>query len=336
MRQLLSLLGRSLLGLLATLLGISVLVFLLLHLVPGDPAEVLLGERATAAAVAQLRAELGLDDPLPLQYARFLGRVLRGELGRGLRTREPIWKEIRDRFPATLELALTALLLALLLGGTLGVLAAARRGTWLDTLASGFAVAGVSTPIFWLGLLFIFLFSWKLGWLPISGRLSPRMELVPLTRFVLVDALLTGNPAAFWDALRHLALPALTLSTLPLAQMARITRASVLETLDQDYIRTAHAKGLGPRAVLFRHALRNALIPIITVAGLQFGLLLSGAILTETVFAWPGVGRWLVNAVHARDLHAIQGGTLVVATCFVLVNQTADFLYRWANPRLRT
>ncbi len=318
-----------------TLLGMSILAFSLIHLVPGDPATVMLGERATPAAVQALRQELGLDRPLYVQYGRFLRGLVTLDLGRSLKTREKIAVEMADRFPATAELAFAAILFAALGGVFLGIMAARWRRSFVDVLVMAGSLAGVSMPIFWLGLLVILLFSVQWGLLPLAGRLDPSFLVPHRTGFLLVDTLLSGQPAAFLDALKHLLLPAWVLGTIPLAVIARMTRAAVLDVLTQDYVRTAWAKGLSERRVLLVHVLKNALIPTLTVIGLQFGYLLGGAVITETIFAWPGVGRWLVLAVSARDFRAVQGGVLLLATVFVLVNLAVDLLYAVADPRVR-
>jgi ABC-type dipeptide/oligopeptide/nickel transport system permease component len=326
---------RRLVLLVPTLLGMSILTFSLIHLVPGDPAQVMLGERATPQAIANLRAELGLDRPLYVQYGRFLGGLLTGDLGRSLKTREKIVIEMAERFPATFELALAAILFSGVFGVFAGILAARYRRSFFDVFVMAGSLAGVSMPIFWLGLLMILLFSVKLGWLPLAGRIAPAFAVPRLTGFLLIDTLAAGKPLAFLDAVRHLVLPAIVLGTIPLAVIARMTRAAVLDVLTQDYVRTAWAKGLSEARVLLVHVLKNALIPTITVIGLQFGYLLGGAIITETIFAWPGVGRWLVLAVSARDFRAVQGGVLLLATVFVLVNLAVDLLYAVADPRIR-
>jgi peptide/nickel transport system permease protein len=328
-------LGRRLLLLVPTLLGVSVLAFALVHFVPGDPAAVMLGERATPESIAQLRRELGLDRPLPVQYAVFLGNVARGDLGRSLKTREKIRVEIAERFPATFELATAAMLLAVAVGVPAGVLAARRRGSWWDTVVMSGSLVGVSMPIFWLGLLLLLLFSVELDWFPLSGRAGPDLGVPPVTGFLLLDALLAGRPGAFLEVARHLVLPALALGSIPLAVISRMTRSSVLEVLGADYVRTAWAKGLAEPVVLGKHVLKNAFIPTLTVIGLQFGYLLGGAIITETIFAWPGIGRWLLLSVQARDIRAVQGGVLLFATVFVLVNLLVDLCYAVLDPRIR-
>ena len=326
---------RRLLLLIPTLAGISILVFLMIHMVPGDPAQIILGERANAETLAALRADLGLDEPLHVQFGHFVSGLVQGDLGRSLRTHEKISTELFRRFPATFELTLISMAIAIVCGGIAGVMAAARHGGFVDYLCMVGATAGISLPVFWLGLMLILLFAVQLPAFPVSGRISTHVYIPSVTHFYLVDALVAGDWTAFGDALRHICLPALTLSTIPMAVIARMTRASLLETMGQDYVRTAWAKGLNERAVILRHALRNAAIPTLTVIALQFGFLLGGAIITETIFSWPGVGRWVFVAVQARDFRAVQGGVLLLATVFVLVNTLADLLYAWLDPRIR-
>lgn len=323
------------LSLIPTVLGISILVFLMVQLVPGDPAEMMLGERASEQSLKEVREQLGLDQPLYVQYGMFLSRLARGDLGRALRTNEKITTEIAERFPATIELSFMAIIFATSLGMLAGIISATRQYSIFDYTSMIFSLVGVSMPIFWLGLVLMIIFSVNLGWLPLSGRLSYTIDLDAITNFYLLDSILTSNWAALKDVLWHLILPAFTLSTIPMAIIARITRSSMLEVLRQDYIRTAKAKGLSSLAVYYKHALKNALIPVITVIGLQFGILMGGAILTETIFAWPGIGLWLLNAVYARDFNAVQGGTMLVATTFVTVNMFVDVLYAWVNPRIK-
>lgn len=322
-------------SLIPTLLGISVLVFFMIHLIPGDPAEMMLGERASEQSLRQVREELGLDKPLYAQYGRFMSRLVRGDLGRAFKTNEKITTEIAERFPATIELSIAAMIIATVLGMTAGIISATRQYSIFDYTSMVFSLVGVSMPIFWLGLVLMIIFSLNLGWLPLSGRLSYDVSLETVTRIYLLDSVLSRNWPAFKDALWHLAMPAFTLSTIPMAIIARITRSSMLEVLRQDYIRTARAKGLAPRVVYLKHGLKNALIPVITVIGLQFGILMGGAILTETIFAWPGIGKWILDAVYARDFNAVQGGTMLVATTFVLINMLVDILYAWVNPRIK-
>lgn len=311
------------------------LVFGMVHLAPGNPARVLLGERATEAAVRALEEELGLNRPLPEQYLRFLGRVVRLDLGRSIRTNRPVVEEIRSYFPATLELTLGAMVFAIVVGMLLGIWAATRRGRLADLVGMTVSLVGVSVPIYCLGLLLILLFSQALGLLPVGGRLDSALTVPVRTGLLTVDALLAGDLKAWGNALKHLVLPALTLGTVPMAIISRMTRSSLLEVLGQDYIRTARAKGLPWRMILFKHALRNALIPVVTVIGLEFGYLLGGAVLTESIFSWPGIGRWIVRSVEARDLPAVQGGVLFVAVIFMTVTLLVDLLYAWIDPRIR-
>jgi len=295
----------------------------------------MLGERANEKALTELRQQLGLDKPLYVQYGLFMSRLAQGDLGRALRTNEKITTEIATHFPATLELALVAIVFAVTLGMLAGIVSATRQYSLFDYGSMVLSLIGVSMPIFWLGLVLMIIFSVNLGWLPLSGRLSYDITLEPVTNLYLIDSIIQGNWAAFKDALHHIIMPAFTLSTIPMAIIARMTRSSMLEVLRQDYIRTAKAKGLSPRAVHYKHALRNALIPIVTIIGLQFSILLGGAILTETIFAWPGIGSWLLNAVYARDFNAVQGGTMLIATLFVLINVLVDLLYAVINPRIK-
>ena len=325
---------RRSLSVIPTLLGISILVFFMLRLTPGDPAELLLGERATDKSLAAMREYLGLNEPMYVQYGMFLKRLLKGDLGETIWTRQSVWYEIKERFPATIELTIAAMLISTFFGVLFGLVSAARQYSVFDYLSMIGSLAGVSLPVFWLGLMLMLVFSLWLGWFPMSGRLGVEVDIDVITNFYVLDSILTGNWDALVDSLRHLALPAIALSTIPLAIVARMTRSSMLEVLRQDYIKTAKAKGLGSMSVFLKHALRNGLIPVITVIGLQVGILLGGAILTETVFAWPGVGKWLFDGVVKRDYMVIQGGVLVVAASFVLVNLIVDLLYAVINPRI--
>ncbi|MBI4675034.1 MAG: ABC transporter permease [Chloroflexi bacterium] len=328
------LLKRSL-TLILVLLGVSLLVFGFVRLIPGDPAVVMLGERATPENIERIRAQLGLDKPVYEQYLIFISNALRGDLGTSVLRQEPVTREIIRRFPATIELAFGAMIIATLLGIPLGILSAVKRNSWFDASSMVVALTGVSMPVFWLGLMLIFLFAVTLRWLPSGARLDANTQFQPITNSVLLDSLLQGNPALFFQGVRHLILPALALGTIPMAIIARMTRSSMLEVLNQDYVRTARAKGLHERGVILRHALRNALLPVITVVGLQVGILLSGAILTETVFSWPGIGRWLVDAIYARDYPIVQGVTLTIAIIFVVINLFVDVLYTLVDPRVR-
>ncbi len=319
-----------------TFIGVTLLAFAMIRLVPGDPIELLAGERGIdPERHAQLRAQYGFDKPLLVQYAIYISSVLQGDLGRSISTREPVLGEFLALFPATLELSACAMLFALLLGLPAGILAALKRGKAPDHVVMGASLTGFSMPIFWWGLLLILFFSVNLRWTPVSGRIAIQYFFEPVTGFMLIDSLLSGQQGAFISALRHLILPSIVLGTIPLAVIARMTRSSMLEVLNEDYIRTARAKGLSPWRIITLHALRNALIPVITVIGLQVGSLLAGAILTETIFSWPGVGKWLVESIRRRDYPILQGGVLLVATVIILVNLTVDLLYGLINPRIR-
>ena len=322
--------------LIPTFFGVTLLAFSLIHLIPGDPIQFMAGERGIDPAHhARLMAELGLDQPLWRQYLLYIGQLFQGNLGHSLVTREPILHEFLTLFPATVELSLAAMLFAVLIGLPLGILAAVKRGTWLDHSVMGLSLTGYSMPIFWWALLLILLFSVKLGWTPVSGRIAVTYWVEPITGLLLLDTLLAGDTEAFRSALRHLCLPAIVLGTIPLAVIARMTRSAMLEVIREDYIRVARSKGLSPWRVIAVHALRNALIPVVTVIGLQVGSLLAGAILTETIFAWPGVGKWLIDSVQRRDYPAVQGGILLVASVVMLVNLLVDLLYGLINPRIR-
>jgi len=325
---------RRILIVIPTLLGVTIVIFSMLAITPGDPAELLLGERANQEALESMREYLGLKKPLYVQYGLFLKRVIRLDLGETIWTREKVSKEISERFPATIELALVAMIISSLLGITLGIISATKQYSWFDYGSMLGSLVGVSMPVFWLGLMFMLLFSLTLGWFPMSGRIGVETDLTVVTNFYVLDAILMRNWGGLKDALMHLALPALALSTIPLAIVARMTRSSMLEVLRQDYIKTARAKGLSETKIVLKHALRNGLIPVVTVVGLQFGILMGGAILTETVFAWPGIGKWLFDGVVKRDYMVIQGGTLLVATTFVVVNLIVDVLYAVINPRI--
>lgn len=325
---------RRIFILVPTLLGVSLIVFFMLRLTPGDPAELMLGERATEESLHQIREHLGLNEPLHVQYGMFMKRLMKGDLGETIFTRQKVWTEIKHRFPATLELSICALFISCFVGIILGIVSATKQYSIFDYLSMLGALTGVSMPIFWLGLVLMLIFSVNLGWLPISGRLSVLIDLEVVTNFYVLDSIITKNWVALRDSIWHLILPAVTLSTIPTAIIARMTRSSMLEVLKQDYIKTAMAKGLSKFKVVYKHALRNALIPVVTTIGLQFGVLLSGAILTETIFAWPGVGKWMYEAVMQRDYMVIQGGTLVIATIFIVINLFVDLLYAVINPKI--
>jgi dipeptide transport system permease protein len=324
--------------LIPTFLGVTLCAFFFIRLIPGDPIETRAGERGVSPERhAQLMHQYGLDLPLHEQYLRFLGDLMQGDLGRSIATQRPILQEFATLFPATLELSFFAMLFAVTLGLPAGILAATRRGTFWDHSVMGAALTGYSMPIFWWGLLLIMVFSNPnmLGWTPVSGRLDYAFFLPAVTGFNTIDALLDNNWPAFVDALEHLILPAIVLGTIPLAVIARQTRSAMLEVLGDDYVRTARAKGLSPRRIVWVHALRNALIPVITVIGLQVGLLMAGAILTETIFSWNGVGQWIVNAIGKRDYVTVQAGLLLLASVVMVVNLLVDLLYGLINPRIR-
>jgi len=332
----LSFLARRLGLLIPTFLGVTLLTFALIRLIPGDPVEVMMGERRLdPQAHAEAMQRLGLDRPLHEQYLSYLGQLAQGDLGQSLRTHESVWSEFASLFPATVELASAALLLAAVLGLLAGMVAALKRGTPLDHGTMGLALTGYSMPIFWWALILIMFFSVQLGWTPVSGRLDLLYDVEPVTGFMLIDTLLGDEQGAFLDALRHLILPAIVLGTIPLAVIARMTRSAMLEVLREDYLRAARARGLSPARLVFVHALRNALVPVLTVFGLQIGSLLSGAVLTETLFSWPGIGKWLIEAIGARDYPVVQNGILLIAALVVLVNLVVDLLYGLANPRIR-
>ena len=325
---------RRIFVMIPTLLGVSVIVFFMLHLTPGDPAELLMGERSSEEALHAIREHLGLNKPLYVQYGLFLKQLMKGDLGETIWTRQKVWIEAKYRFPATIELALVALFISCILGMILGIISATKQYSIFDYFSMLGALIGVSMPIFWLGLVFMLIFSLGLGWLPMSGRLTVGVELETITNFYILDSILTQNWAALKDSLWHIIMPAVTLSTIPTAIIARMTRSSMLEVLRQDYIKTAKAKGLSQFKVIFKHALRNALIPVVTTIGLQFGVLMCGAILTETIFAWPGVGKWMYDAVMQRDYMVIRSGTLLIASIFIVINLCVDVLYAVINPRI--
>src|SRR5438132_4877475 len=326
---------RRLLLLVPILLGLSILVFVWIHLLPGSPAQALLGERATPQAVAQIRHQYGLDKPLPVQYWAYLQTVGKLDFGTSIASRRRVTWEFGQRFPATVELALSAMLFALVLGLPLGFFAAKRYGSLFDHASLVGSLIGISIPIFFLGLILKWIFAVKYHWLPSIGREDVLATRAHPTNFYVLDAIIAGDPGALWDTVKHLILPGIALGSIPLAIVARITRAAVLDVQNEDYVRTARAKGLHPRIVDRRHVLRNALLPISTIIGLQTGFLLSGAILTETVFARPGIGTWLASAISYRDYPVLQGGILFLAIIFVMVNLIVDVSYAIINPRIR-
>jgi dipeptide transport system permease protein len=319
-----------------TFIGITILVFGLIHMIPGDPVEAMSGERGMEPArYERLMAEYGLDRPLPVQYFDYIYKAAQGNLGRSIVTQESVLSEFLDRFPATFELSTCAILFALCLGIPAGIVAALKRNSPVDYSVMGVSLAGYSMPIFWWALLLILFFSVHLGWTPVSGRIAIEYDPVRVTGLMLIDSLLSGEEGAFASAVSHLILPTIALGTIPLATLARMTRSAMLEVLGEDYVRAARARGLSPLRVIGKHALRNALIPVVTVVGLQVGTLLAGAILTETIFSWPGIGKWMVEAIHRRDYPVVQGGILLSATLVIFVNLIVDVLYGVINPRIR-
>jgi dipeptide transport system permease protein len=329
--------------LIPTLIGISLLSFILVRLVPGDPVMLLLGERgANPKVYAEMKKSMGLDKPLFTQYFSFLGHAFQGDLGKSIISKRGVTEEFFDRFPATLELGLCALFFAIILGIPIGILAAVKRKSFFDYFFMGGSLLGYSMPIFWWGLILIIIFSVTLGWTPVSGRVTVLYDIDSITGFYLIDTLI--NPelieeegfAPFWSVLKHLILPSIAMGTIPLAVMARMTRSAMLEVLGEDYIRTARAKGLPFYLVVLTHAFRNALIPIVTVLGLMFSSIITGAILTETIFSWPGIGKWMVASIFARDYPVIQGAVLFIATMVVSINLIVDFIYAWINPKMRS
>ena len=326
---------RRLLLLIPILFGLSLIVFLFVRALPGGPGIALLGERATEQDLQQIEENLGLDEPLPVQYGRYLKNLATGDLGTSVSTRRPVSEELSRRFPATFELAIAAMIFAIGLGIPLGYIAAKRYQGVLDNASLVMSLIGVSIPVFFLALLLKYVFAVKLGWLPSIGRIDILIDLDHPTNFYVLDSILTANWEGLTDSLKHLILPAIALGTIPLAIIARITRAATLDVLSEDYVRTARAKGLDPSIIGRRHVLKNAMLPVVTVIGLQTGLLLTGAILTETVFAWPGLGTLILNAIRFRDYAVLQGGILFFAILFVLMNLLVDISYAFLNPRIR-
>ena len=319
-----------------TFLGITLVAFGYVRVLPGDPVLLMAGERGvTPERHAELTAQLGYDKPVVLQYFDFLGRLMHGDFGNSLVTKKPVITEFLSLFPATVELGLCAILIATLIGVPVGVLAAIKRGSWFDQISMTTALIGFSMPIFWWGLLLIILFSGILGWTPVSGRISLLYFFPNVTGFMLIDSLLSGQDGAFTSALSHLILPSVVLATIPLAVIARQTRSAMLEVMGEDYVRTARAKGMPSRRVIGVHALRNAMIPVITTIGLQIGVLMAGAILTETIFSWPGIGKWMIDSISRRDYPVVQSGLLLIAGLVMVVNLLVDLTYGLINPRIR-
>ena len=333
---------RRLFILVPSFLGLTLVTFTLIRLIPGDPVEVMMGERNLDPAMHAAALErLGLNKPLYAQYFDYVTSLLQGNLGTSVVSQRSVWEEFKALFPATLELALVAMLIASVLGLIVGMIAAMRRGSIFDHGVMGISLTGYSMPIFWWGLLLIMLFSVKLGWTPVSGRIDLLYDVQPHTGFMLIDAWLAEradpgiNQGAWINAVKHLILPSVVLATIPLAVIARMTRSSMLEVLREDYVRTARAKGLSPLRVVVVHTLRNALIPVLTVIGLQVGTLMGGAVLTETIFSWPGIGKWLIDAISRRDYPVVQNGILLVALLVIVTNFVVDILYGVVNPRIR-
>ncbi|MFC3885348.1 ABC transporter permease [Bacillus songklensis] len=326
---------RRILMLIPVLLGLSLVVFFMIRAIPGNPAQVILGQLATKDAIEALTKELGLDQPWYTQYFKYLGGLLTGDLGDSLRTKAPISEEMLPYLAATIELAVVALLIAVVIGVNAGIISAWFQNSWFDYAAMLLALIGVSMPIFWLGLMEQWTFAIQLEILPTSGREDVRNPIDPITNLYLIDTLLQGRTDQFVQVLQHLVLPSFALATIPMAIIARITRSSMLEVMRSDYVRTARAKGLGMFWVVYKHSLKNAVIPIITIIGLQLGLLLGGAILTETIFSWPGIGRYIYEAIGFRDYPVIQSGILVIAVIFVLINLVVDILYAAIDPRIK-
>lgn len=326
---------KRLLLLIPVILGVSILVFLIMHVLASDPTSIILGQHATADQITALRSQLGLDKPLYIQYLDFMKGLCTFNLGTSLITKTSIAKEIFTRFPATIELAVVSIIVASIIGITLGIISAIKQNSLVDYLSMGLSLVGVSMPVFWLGLILIVVFSVTLHILPVSGRITIGMEPAKITGLYLLDSLLTGNFPSFFDALKHLVLPVIALSSYSTAIIARMTRSTMLEVLNKDYIRTAKSKGLNETKVIKGHALRNALIPVSTVIGLQLGSLLGGAVLTETVFSWPGIGNYIVDSILKSDIPVVQGAVIMMAIIFVLVNLFVDVLYAFIDPRIK-
>ncbi|OEC03096.1 peptide ABC transporter permease [Lysinibacillus sphaericus] len=327
--------GRRLFQLIPVLLGMTFIVFMLIRLIPGNPAQVILGQQATKEAVEALNASLGLDKPWYTQYFGYLGGIFQGDLGVSLRTKLPVSQEIFPYLAATAELAIFAMIIAVIIGVNAGIISAWFQNSWFDYIAMVVALIGVSVPVFWLGLMEQWAFSIQLGWLPTSGRNDVRDPITAITHFYLLDTLIQGRFDQFTEVVKRLILPGVALATIPMAIIARITRSSMLEVMRSDYVRTARAKGQKMFIVVYKHALKNAVIPVLTVIGLQTGLLLGGAILTETIFSWPGIGRYIYDAIGFRDYPVIQSGILVVAFIFIMINLIVDLLYTVIDPRIK-
>jgi len=325
---------KRLLQIIPVILGVTLIAFTLIHIAPGDPVRTLLGQHATQQEIEEIRSKYSLDQPLYIQYFIWLSDVVRGDLGRSILTHEEVTIEIASRFPNTIELAIAAMIFAIIIGVFAGIISATKQYSIADYSVMGIALFGISMPVFWLGIMLMMIFGVFLGWLPIGGRIDLLIPFQRITGFMVLDSIITANGAALISVLRHLILPAIALGTIPMAIIARTTRSSMLEILRQDFIRTERAKGLSERTVIYKHALRNAMVPVVTVIGLNFGLLLSGAILTETVFSWPGVGRLVVDSVYARDYPLVIGCILIFSLVFVIVNLITDIMYTYIDPRI--
>jgi len=326
---------KRLLQLIPVIIGVTIIAFSLIHLAPGDPARTMLGQHATQQELNEIREKYGLDEPVYVQYGIWLNGVLHGDFGISILTKELVVNEIAERFPNTIELAIASMIFAITIGGLAGIISASNQYSITDYTVMGIALFGISMPVFWLGIMLMLIFGVILGWLPIGGRIDLLIPFQRVTGFMVFDSIITGNFNALLSVLKHLILPALALGTIPMAIIARVTRSSMLEVLRQDFIRTERAKGLSERVVIYRHAARNAMVPVVTVIGLNFGLLLSGAILTETVFSWPGLGRLVVESVYERDYPLVVGCILIFAIIFVFVNLITDILYTFIDPRIK-
>ena len=330
-----SYIGKRLLQLIPVLLGMTFVVFMIIRAIPGNPAQIILGQQATKEAVEALTVKLGLDTPWYIQYFKYLGGILTGDLGESMRTRMPVADEIWPYLAATMELTFFAIIIAVVIGVNAGIISAWFQNSWFDYGAMIFALVGVSMPIFWLGLMGQWVFALELSWLPVTGREQVRDPVNAITNLYVLDTILQGRFDQTWVVLKHLILPGVALATIPMAIIARMTRSSMLEVMRSDYVRTARAKGQKMFWVVYKHALKNAVIPVLTVVGLQTGMLLGGAILTETIFAWPGIGRYIYDAIGYRDYPVIQSGILIVAFIFVMINLVVDLLYGLIDPRIK-
>lgn len=327
--------ARRLISLIPVLLGVSIVVFSLIRLIPGDPVIIMLGEKARVEDIERVREEMGFNRPIPVQYVEWMGKILRGDLGTSIINRTPVMGELKTRLAATVEMVVAGMIIGLIIGIGIGILSALRRNSWLDVVSTFGALLGVSMPIYWLALILIYALAVNRQIFPPSARLDVALDVDRHTGFMLIDTLMSGDMSLFRNAIWHLLLPSIVLSTVIMPILARLTRSSMLEVLQQDYVRTAQAKGLANRVVVIRHALKNALLPIVTVVGLQLGGLLGGALLTETIFSWPGMGLWTYRAIQSRDYPIVQGAVLVSATIYVFVNLLVDISYAYLDPRIR-